>query len=97
MILNRSLTIAQIAATVDYIKYTVKSIRLNMQRFGATRAPINGRDRQRMVAPDMLEALLKHQLKKPGLYLDEIAVFLYDKFEILITKSNIHYTLTITG
>jgi hypothetical protein len=33
----------------------------------------------------MLEALLEHLLEKPDLYQDEMAVFLYDEFHVLVT------------
>jgi hypothetical protein len=37
----------------------------------------------------MLTALCEHLIEKPGLYRDEMAVFLYDEFEILISVSSI--------
>jgi hypothetical protein len=45
----------------------------------------------------MLEALCDHLLEKPTLYLDEMAVFLWDKFDILITTSSISRALTLIG
>lgn len=40
----------------------------------------------------MPEALCEHLLEKPDLYLDEMALFLWDEFEILTTPSTISRT-----
>lgn len=37
----------------------------------------------------MLEALKQYLLEKPGLYLDEMAIFLWDDFEAVVTTSSI--------
>lgn len=37
----------------------------------------------------MLDALREHLLEKPDLYLDEMAVFLWDEFSILVTTASI--------
>jgi hypothetical protein len=41
----------------------------------------------------MLEALCDHLLEKPGLYLDEMALFLWDEFGTYITASSIRRAL----
>lgn len=45
----------------------------------------------------MLEALCDHLLEKPGLYLDEIAIFLWDKFQTVVTTSSIRRALAFKG
>jgi hypothetical protein len=45
----------------------------------------------------MLEALYDHLLEKPGLYLDEIAIFLWDEFQMLATTSSIRRALVSQG
>jgi hypothetical protein len=45
----------------------------------------------------MLEALCKHLTEKPSLYLDEMAVFLYDKFSISVSPLSIKRTLSSKG
>jgi hypothetical protein len=45
----------------------------------------------------MIEALREHLRVKPGLYLDEMAVFLYDEFGILLSTSGISRTLKSIG
>jgi transposase len=45
----------------------------------------------------MLEALCEHLTEKPGLYLNEMAVFLYDEFSISVSPSSIKRTLSSEG
>ena len=37
----------------------------------------------------MLDTLLEHLIEKPDLYLEEMAVFGWDEFEVLVPKSRI--------
>lgn len=37
----------------------------------------------------MLSALLEHLLRKPGLYLEEMVVYLCDEFGVRVTKSSV--------
>jgi len=45
----------------------------------------------------MLSVLLKRLIKKPELYQDEIVVFLYNKFNVLVTTSSISRALALAG
>lgn len=45
----------------------------------------------------MLDALRERLLEKPGLYQDEMAVFLYDEFGIHVTTSTIGSALASAG
>lgn len=45
----------------------------------------------------MLEALCDRLLEKPGLYLDEMAIFLWDEFQMLVTTSCIRRALAFKG
>jgi hypothetical protein len=45
----------------------------------------------------MAEALCHHLLEKPGLYLDEMAVFLWDEFQEMVTTSSIRRALVAKG
>ncbi|EAW09608.1 uncharacterized protein ACLA_038190 [Aspergillus clavatus NRRL 1] len=45
----------------------------------------------------MLEALCDHLLEKPGLYLDEMGIFLWDEFQMLATASSIRRALVCKG
>jgi hypothetical protein len=44
----------------------------------------------------MLTAFREHLLEKPGLYRDEMAVFLYDEFGVLVAVSSISRALAAT-
>jgi len=45
----------------------------------------------------MLKALREHLLEKPELYLDEMVVFLWDEFEVLVTTATISRALASIG
>jgi hypothetical protein len=45
----------------------------------------------------MLSALLERLIEKPKLYQDEMVVFLYDKFDVLVTTSSISRALASAG
>jgi transposase len=68
---------------------SIKAIRSNIHYFGTAKAPLNGRGRPRSITPPMLEALCEHLLEKPELYLEEMALFLWDEFEVLVSTSSI--------
>lgn len=74
-----------------------KNIRKNLRLFGSVHAPPNRIGRRRSITPPMLEALCDHLLEKPGLYLDEMAVFLWDEFHMLATTSSIRRALAFKG
>ena len=68
---------------------SVNAIRSNLRCFGTTRGPFNGRGRLRSITPPILDTLREYLLGKPDLYLNEMAVFLWDGFEVLVTRSSI--------
>jgi hypothetical protein len=45
----------------------------------------------------MIEALCDRLLEKPGLYVDEMAIFLWDEFRVQITNSSLKRALTSVG
>ena len=45
----------------------------------------------------MIDALCDHLSEKPGLYLHEMAVFLWDEFRMMITTSSIRRALVTNG
>lgn len=45
----------------------------------------------------MLNALLERLIEKPGLYQDEMIIFLYDEFDTLVTTATISRALTSAG
>ncbi|KAI2791665.1 hypothetical protein POX_c04532 [Penicillium oxalicum] len=76
---------------------TIKNVRRNLRLFGSVHAPSNRIGRRRSITPPMLESLCDHLLEKPGLYLDEMVVFLWDEFHTLATTSSIRRALTSKG
>jgi transposase len=93
MILDKKLKTNRMAEIAECNERSIKAIRSNMYFYGTTTAPSNGGGRPRSITPLMLEALCGHLLEKPGLYLEEMVVFLWDEFEILVSTSNISRTL----
>ncbi|KMU76452.1 hypothetical protein CISG_01185 [Coccidioides immitis RMSCC 3703] len=65
------------------------NIRTNLRLFGSKRPPPNCGGHPQSMTPPMLEALCDHLTEKPGLYLEEMAVFLYDEFDVSISLSNL--------
>jgi transposase len=85
------LTTSQIAKAADCSKQTVKNIRANIRLFGSARAPPNHVGRPQSITPPMLEALCNHLLKRPGLYLDEMVVLLWNEFHMHMITSSISW------
>ena len=90
-------TNATIARTACCSTRSVRKIRSNLRCFGSTKAPPNGVGRHKTITPPMLSALLKRLIEKPELYQDEMVVFLYDEFDVLVTTSSISRALASAG
>jgi transposase len=97
MILSNSLTSVDIAAAAGCSDRSIRTIRANMQCFGSTKAPFNGAGRPRRITPAMLDALREKLLEKPGMYQDEMVVFLYDEFDALVNVSAVSRALKSIG
>ncbi|KAJ5146627.1 uncharacterized protein N7515_001191 [Penicillium bovifimosum] len=97
MIESQSLSTSQMAEEAECSKVTIINIRRNLRQFGNVHAPPNRIGRRRTVTPPMIEALCDHLSEKPGLYLDEMAVFLWDEFHTLATTSSIRRALVARG
>jgi hypothetical protein len=93
MLLDASLTRADMAKVAGCSDRTIRNIATNLRLFGRTKAPANGAGRRRHITPPMLAALCDQLIEKPGLYRDEIAVFLYNEFEVLVSLSSISRAL----
>lgn len=63
-------------------KTIILRISSNIRIFSSVKAPPNKGGRPRSITLVMLEALCDHLLEKPTLYLDEIAIFLWDEFAL---------------
>lgn len=97
MIESQSLSTSQMAEEAECSQPTILNIRRNLQQFGSVHAPSTRIGRKRTVSPLMIEALCDHLSEKPGLYLDEMAVFLWDEFRTQVTTSSIRRALVSKG
>ena len=88
---------AEIADVVGCSERSVFAIKSNPRGFGSTKAPSNGVGRPRSITPPMLDALCEHLLEKPGLYQDEIVLFVLDEFNTHVTGSSIGRALKTRG
>lgn len=97
MIHSGELSTSQMALAAGCNRSTILRISSNIRMFGSVKAPPNKGGRPQSVTPIMLEALCDHLLEKPNLYLDEMAIFLWDEFAIQATKSSISRALVSKG
>lgn len=97
MILSKPLTGVQIAGVVGCSTRSVRTIRTTLRCFGAPKAPANGVGRPKNITPPMLRALCDRLIEKPHMYQDEMVVFLWDEFNILVTTHNISRALKRVG
>ena len=97
MIVSNELTASQMAKAADCHKRTIKRHRSNVRMFGSVTAPPNKSGRPRSLTPLMVQVLCDHLVEKPHLYLDEMVVFLWDEFEVLVTTWSIRRALKREG
>ncbi|KAK8872328.1 hypothetical protein PGQ11_002842 [Apiospora arundinis] len=93
MVPDIALNDKQRAEAADCSTRAVRRVRANMRCFGSARAPPNGGGRPRSITPSMLNALCDRLIEKPCMYQDEMVVFLWDEFEILVTTYSISRAL----
>jgi transposase len=97
MILSKTLKNADIASVAGCSRRSITAIRSNLRRFGATKAPSNRIGRLRSITCTMLKALCEHLIEKPDMFQDEMVIFLWDEFSILVTTSSISRALASIG
>jgi hypothetical protein len=59
--------------------------------------PVNGAGRPRTITPAMLRALCDRLIEKPHMYQDEMVVFLWGEFDMLVTTYSISRALKQAG
>lgn len=91
------LTTSQMAKVAQCSERSITNIRKNLRLFGSARSPPVSVGRQPSIAPIMLDALCDHLAEKPTLYVEEMAVFLWDEFNILPSSSSIKRALSQAG
>lgn len=97
MVLSKSLTTSQVAEAAECSKLSIINISNNIRRFGNVRAPPTRVGRRRSITPPMIQALCDYLLEKPGLYVDEMVIFLWDEFRVQVTNSSLKRALASVG
>jgi transposase len=86
---KRLFTAKQIAKDTDCSRRTIHRMRSNLRDFGSTTAPPNRVGRPRSITPPMLDALCGHLQENPGLYQEEMVLFLWEKFKVQVTTFSV--------
>lgn len=73
---KKRLTISQMAKVAKCSERSVTNIRRNIRVFGDSRSPLVPTGQPSIITSIMLDALCDHLAKNPGLYVEEIALFL---------------------
>lgn len=68
-----------------------------MRLFGSVTAPPNKSGWPRSLTPLMVQVLCDDLVEKPHFYLDEMVVFLWDEFEVLVTTWSTRRALKCEG
>ena len=97
MILSKSLKTTQMADAAGCSIRSIKAIRSNLYYFDITKATSNGVGRPRYITPPMLEALREYLLSKPDRYLYELAILLWDDFDVVAITMSISRALASMG
>ena len=85
------------AEEAECSKVTIINIHRNLWQFGHVHAPSTCIGWKPTVTLLMIDALCHHLLEKPGLYLNKMAVFLWDEFCMRVTTSSIRRALVTKG
>ena len=91
------LTTSQMAKVAQCRERSITNIRKNLRLFGSARSPPVSVGRRPSIAPIIIDALCDHLAEKPGLYVEEMAIFLWDEFNILPSSSSIKRALSRAG
>ena len=93
LIRSSSLSREDIARVANCSQRTVSRTRTNLRVFGSATAPKNCGGQRSCIPPHVFTALLARLLVKPDLYLDEMVGFLWDQFELSVSKHSIRRSL----
>lgn len=94
---SESLTISQMAEAAGCSERSIINIRNNLRLFENVRAPLTRVGRRPSTTPPMIQTLCDHLLEKPGLYVDEMVIFLWDEFYVWVTSSSLKRALASVG
>lgn len=93
MIRSKRLSNPQIAQIAKCSERSVTELRKKLRLYGTAKPHLVHAGRPPSITPLMFEALCDHLTEKPGLYIKEMAVFLWDEFNILPSASSIQRAL----
>ena len=94
---KKRLTISQMAKVAKCSERSVTNIRKNIRLFGSARSPPISPGRPSSITDVMIDALCNHLAEKPSLYVEEMAIFLFDEFNVLPSISSIKRALYRAG
>ena len=97
MIHNGELSLSEMVQVAGCNRSTIRRIFASTRIFGSVKASPNKGGRPWSLTLVMLEALCDRLLEKPTLYLDEMAIFLWNEFTLLATKLSISRALRSKG
>jgi transposase len=93
MIRSSSLCDRNIADIASCSQRTVVRVRANVQAFGAPSVPKAIGGRSSRIPSHVLDALLDCLLIKPDLYIDEMAEFILDEFDMSVPEHSVRRSL----
>lgn len=95
--IESNLKTSDIANAAECSKQSVRYIRSNLRMFGSPKAPPIPSGRPKSITLLILEALCHHLSEHPGLYLDEMACFLREEYDVSVASSTISRALATKG
>ena len=90
-------TIRDIAGAVGCALSTARRVRASVDHFGTPESPLQHGGLQRLITPDMQDALRQLLVEQPDRYLEEMEGFLADKFAVRVSGSTLSKTLARMG
>jgi hypothetical protein len=81
------------AEAANRSKRSIINISANLRMLDDVRASLIPSSRPYMITPIILEVLYDYLLEKLDLYLDKMVEFLYDKFDVLVSRYTISRAL----
>jgi transposase len=87
----------EIADTAGTTDRSIRTIRRNIRVFGQASAPANNPGRPATLRIEMVETLIGYLHDKPNLSLQEMVWFIWDQFQVDISKSTISRALDKAG
>ncbi|KAJ5101023.1 hypothetical protein N7456_007075 [Penicillium angulare] len=94
---RKRLTISQMAKVAKCSERSVTNIRRNMRLFDDPRSPSVPAGQPSIITPVMVDTLCNHLAEKPGLYVEEMALFLWEEFRVLPSSSSVKRALARAG